>query len=188
VTTPSAAPKTTTTFSRTTYTQGPITTTIDEGEFYDDEEEIDEDTLESEDRSILDSDLLLNLQLNTDMDTDMDVGGGNEDKSSGGGSSSSNQEKLLILKSKSSNEMMESGEGPSRNEYHRDSSQIDRSNTAAPASVSLRQQPFSFIFIFSSVVYLFFIQLVLNFSCSTTSLFCLVFILFNVFLSALTST
>lgn len=93
--------------STTTTTTTPIP---EEGEeFYDDEEEeIDEEAFESEDRSILDSDLLLNLQLNTEMDIDTSKTSEVDDDSVK--EASPNKQKLLLTKGKGSKEGAENGE------------------------------------------------------------------------------
>lgn len=101
------------------------TTTADEGEFYDDEEEIDEEAFESEDRSILDSDLLLNLQLNTEMDVE----------ASGDETKDNNQ---IFLKNKNSNEVFDSNENPDPVDsmYRKDSSRFDYSSSSSKLTVS----------------------------------------------------
>lgn len=93
--------------STTTTTTTPV---AEEGEeFYDDEEEeIDEEAFESEDRSILDSDLLLNLQLNTEMDIDTSKTSEADDDSVK--EASPNKQKLLLTKGKGSKEAAENGE------------------------------------------------------------------------------
>lgn len=118
------------------------TPVLEEGEFYDDdEEEIDEETFESEDRSILDSDLLLNLQLNTEMDIDTAKASEAEGESK---EASTNKQKLLLTKTKSSKETTSYEKGESGMDGYR---RIDYSTS--PSSTIHIRSTFHFITIFS---------------------------------------